>query len=260
MPLHTNYNCANMNTGETFQGWAELLPQYAFEVDIDGIITYANQQAFDAFGYTHDEFGKGLNALDMFIPEDRDRIKKVIARLLGREKIPELELTALRKDGSTFPVIAYGAPITEQENPIGVRGFVVDISERKQTENALIESEAKFRTIFENANDEIVYLDESGTVIEVNRKVEDIFGWKPDEVIGKNFTELPFLEPENIEDVGGMFTRGFEIPNQNLTTLKFKRKDGNLVFVEVSTQILQLEDGAKRSLVIIRDNYRAQTI
>ncbi|NQT73959.1 MAG: PAS domain S-box protein [Chloroflexi bacterium] len=242
-----------MNTRETFQDWAELLPQIAFEIDIEGKVTHANQQAFDAFGYTHEELDQGLYALRMFIPEDTNRAKETIARLLNGERIPELDLTAVRKDGSTFPVIVYGAPITEEEKPIGVRGFIVDISERKQIENALIESETKFRTIFENANDEIVYLDESGTIIEVNRKVEDIFGWKPGDVIGKNFTELPFLELESIEDVSGMFRRGFDTPNQDLTTLKVKRKDGTPVFIEVSNQILQLENGAKRSLVIIRD-------
>lgn len=238
---------------ETFQDWAELLPQIAFELDTEGKVTYANQQAFDTFGYTPEELDQGLYALEMFISEDRERTIDTIARLLNGERISELELTGIRKDGSTFPVIAYGAPIIQKEIAIGVRGFIVDISERKQTENALIESESKFRTIFENANDEIVYLDEAGTVIEVNKKVEDIFGWKPDEIIGKHFGELLYVDPANIEDINEMFIQGFEDSNQNLSTFKLKRKDGNPVFVEVSTQIFQLEDGGKRSLVIIRD-------
>ena len=242
-----------MNTRETFQDWAELLPQIAFEIDIEGKITYANQQAFDAFGYTHEEIDQGLYALQMFIPEDRGRIKAIIARLLDGERIPELELTAVRKDGSAFPVITYGAPITEEENPIGVRGFIVDISERKQTENALIESETKFRTIFENANDEIVYLDETGTVIEVNKRIEDIFGWKPEEVIGKSFTELPFLEPKNIQVLRQEFHQGIDSGAEILTTYEAQKKDGNPVSVEASTRIIQLEGGAKYSLVIVRD-------
>ena len=60
---------------------------------------------------------------------------------------------------------------------IEIHGIFTDISERKVSEEALRESEEKFKTIFEYANDEIAYLDNFGNFIDVNTKVEEIFGY-----------------------------------------------------------------------------------
>ncbi len=64
------------------------------------------------------------------------------------------------------------------------------IEKLEKTVSLLRESEEKYKTIFENANDEIIYLDNSGTVLEINDKCEKLFGLKREEVIGKKFLTL----------------------------------------------------------------------
>jgi PAS domain S-box-containing protein len=113
---------------------AQLLPQVVFETDEKGNLLFVNHHAFNAFGYTQDDFDKGLNAFQMFIPRDRERAGKDILRILNGEHIGNLEYTALRKDGMTFPVLAYVSPVIRENKPVGVRGILINVTERKQTE------------------------------------------------------------------------------------------------------------------------------
>jgi len=117
-----------------FKELVNLLPQSIFEIDINGNLTFANNTAYQMFGYTNEDFQKGLNALQLFIADDRERalkgIQTVIRDGIGRER----EYTALRKDGSTFPVIIYSSTIKREGEVVGLRGIFVDITEHKKAE------------------------------------------------------------------------------------------------------------------------------
>jgi len=121
-----------------FRDLAELLPQTLFEIDMEGNFAFLNRNAFDTFGYTQENFDKGLNIFQMITPEDRNRAKRNIQRVLTGEKIGVIEYTVQRKDGSTFPAIVHLTPIIHENNPVGLRGIIVDISERKKTERELL--------------------------------------------------------------------------------------------------------------------------
>ncbi|MBM4146127.1 MAG: PAS domain S-box protein [Nitrospira sp.] len=128
---------------------ANLLPQIVFEIDNNGKFTFVNRNAFDFYGYTEDDFLKGAYALDMFIPEDRERVQKNIQKRLRGEKLGGVEYTALRKDGTNIPVLIFASPIMRNNIPIGLRGIVIDITERKQTEKALKLNESRMATLLE---------------------------------------------------------------------------------------------------------------
>jgi signal transduction histidine kinase len=83
----------------------------------------------------------------MLVPEDRDRAKENIQRALSGEELGGNEYTALSKDGSTFPVIIYSAPIIYENKPVGLRGFVIDITERKQAEEELLAYQKELRSL-----------------------------------------------------------------------------------------------------------------
>jgi len=124
-----------------FRELSELLPQMVFEIDLNGNFTFLNRLGFASTGYTSDDLQRGLNAFQMFVPEDHDRARDHIRRILGGEKLGGDEYTALRKDGSTFPIIVRASPIIHQGKPVGLRGVAVDITERKQMEQRLLKSE-----------------------------------------------------------------------------------------------------------------------
>jgi PAS domain S-box-containing protein len=120
-----------------FQEMAELLPEVIFEADLDLNLTYTNRRGFELFGYTREDVRKGLNGLEVLAPEDRARARfKMKERLKGKDP-GALEYTAMRKDGSTFPVLFHAAPILRQGEMTGIRGIIVDLSERKQLEDDL---------------------------------------------------------------------------------------------------------------------------
>ncbi len=122
--------CRRAEEGEKrFRELAELLPQTVFETDLAGRATFANRFAFEMFGYTPSDFQQGLNALDLLVPGERDRVRAYMARRLQGENLPGQQYTALRKDGSTFPCIIYTTPIQVEAGMKGFRGIVVDITE-----------------------------------------------------------------------------------------------------------------------------------
>lgn len=119
---------------------AELLPQAVFETDTHGTLTYTNRIAFQYFGYTEDEFRQGLNLIHLLVPGDVERAAAAFRSLIeGRETAAGAsnEYTALRKDHSTFPIAVYMAPILVNGKITGLRGIIVDLTERTATQSAL---------------------------------------------------------------------------------------------------------------------------
>jgi two-component system sensor histidine kinase/response regulator len=115
---------------------ANSLPQTVFETDSEGVLTFVNKTALETFGYSTNEFDKGLDALTMIAPEERSRAREDIFRAL-RGEILGAEYTALRKDGRTFPALVHVGPVQLGGKILGVRGILIDISDRKASEERL---------------------------------------------------------------------------------------------------------------------------
>jgi two-component system cell cycle sensor histidine kinase/response regulator CckA len=130
---------------ERFRELAELMPETVFEVNLEGNLTFVNRNAFNYFGYTPQDLKKGLKSFDMIIPKDRERARDNVAMILSGEKTGINEYTALRKDGSIFPVMIHSAPIFKEGKPVGLRGFIVDITERKKAEVERRKLEVQFQ-------------------------------------------------------------------------------------------------------------------
>ena len=71
---------------------ADSLPQIVFETDVVGKITFGNRRGLEVLQYTQEDLARGVNALDIFIPEDQERIQKNIIRILKGEILPDVEL------------------------------------------------------------------------------------------------------------------------------------------------------------------------
>jgi two-component system cell cycle sensor histidine kinase/response regulator CckA len=122
---------------ERFRELAELLPDTVFETDLQGTLTFVNQSAFDQFGYTREDFEQGLSAFDMVTPDDRERARKNAGLVMQGQLLGINEYLAQRKDGSSFSVLLHSAPIISEGKPVGMRGFVIDIREKKRLESQL---------------------------------------------------------------------------------------------------------------------------
>ncbi len=120
-----------------FNDIVTFLSQPVYEANLNGRLTFANRAAFALFGYSEEDYAAGLNVLDMVIPEDVEKARERIGRLFQGIDEGCQEYTARRKDGSTFPVIIYSSLVKKDEQPVGLKGLIVDITQRKGYEREL---------------------------------------------------------------------------------------------------------------------------
>lgn len=122
---------------DRFSSMADFLPQTVFETDLYGKLTYVNSMGIEKFGLTKEDLVNGVNALHLFVREDADKIRKHMKNILNGGRGNDHSYTALKPDGGTFPVLVYSSPVMKNEEAIGFRGVVLDISERLQEEERL---------------------------------------------------------------------------------------------------------------------------
>ncbi len=129
---------------ERFRNLANLLPQGVFETDLEGRIIFSNLKSLENSGYTQEDFENGVYISQLFLPEEVERVNKNFQEVLSGETIEGNEYIALRKDGTTYPVEVTSSPIIRDEQVVGVRGIVIDITKRKQEEESLKRKLMKF--------------------------------------------------------------------------------------------------------------------
>ena len=122
---------------QRFKETAELLPEIVYELDDEGKLTFVNRHAFEKTGYSPEDFKQGFYAVDFFIPDERKKVNRNIEALLNGEDIGLQEHIALTKNGDTFPVISRSGPIYRNGKSVGIRGIILDITERKEAEETL---------------------------------------------------------------------------------------------------------------------------
>ena len=133
------------NSEEKFRELADSLPQIIFETDENGSVTFINRNTFDLIGYDENDFNKGLHALQLLIPEDRGRAFGNIQKILNGTRSAGNEYTALRKDEGTFPVSVHVSPVMLNNRPVGMRGIIIDLTEKKRAEEEQKELEIKLQ-------------------------------------------------------------------------------------------------------------------
>lgn len=115
-----------------FQDLTNLLPACVCELDTEGSFTYVNQHGYSYTGYAPEDLKRGVSVIDLVVSEDRERIARNFKRSLRGEKTGGEEYRVLKKDGSIGEVIVYSNPIKRNGEIVGLRGVVIDITEKKR--------------------------------------------------------------------------------------------------------------------------------
>jgi len=227
---------------------ADLLPTAVFETDEKGNFVFVNHQGFKISGYTPEDIDKGLNALQLFIPEDRDRVTEDMRRVLSGETLDGREYTALKKDGGTYSVSIYSSPIIVDNRVAGLRGVVVDVTERKQVERDLCESRLRYRTLFENAPVGIGLATLDGHILAGNQAMHQMAGYSEAD-IGKLHVRDIYVNPKDRRLLLRRLLRGE--PVQEFEA-RMKHKDGSPIDCSMTLNQITL-DGEDAILAMIRD-------
>jgi len=182
---------------EKYRQLSDLLPQVVFETDEKGNLTFTNQMAFDLFGYTRADLEKGLNALQMLIPEDREMAASKIQMALRGEKLGGTEYTALTKDGRTYTVMLYSNRVMSEGKPVGLRGIMVDTTESKRDREALLREKEKFRVLVEESPLGISLIGKDGRYQYLNPRFTEIFGYHLEDIpTGREWFRKAYLDQE----------------------------------------------------------------
>lgn len=175
-----------------YQELVSMLPQTIFEADRTGRLTFANRSALEMFGYTEVGIPSDLNVFDLIAPDDRERARQNMAARLSAAIPQDIshEYCARRRDGSIFPVIVYASPIVHQGEAAGIRGILIDITERKAMEEQLLSSERRFADLIDFLPDPLFAIDSSNTIIAWNRALEALTAIPAHQMLGKEGDEL----------------------------------------------------------------------
>jgi PAS domain S-box-containing protein len=187
-----------------FRDLVELLPQPVFEADASGTVLFANRQSYITFGYAPGDLPGRVNVLDMIGPEDHERVRASINRLLKEGKQGREEYTGVRKDGSRFPLVDYSAPIYDGSTIVGFRGIAIDLTSQKAAEAELRRERDFIAATLHILDALVVVLDRDGRVVRFNHACEALTGYTEEEVRGRFFWDI-FLIPEEGQPVREVF-------------------------------------------------------
>jgi PAS domain S-box-containing protein len=121
-------------TEKKYRELAESLPQVIFEVDSRGDLIYLNQTGYELFGYCAEDFAKGFSVLKAFIPEDHERVARDIMLNVQGQKLGRQDYTAVKKDGTKFPVGVHANCVMSGQTATGVRGILIDLTATKRAD------------------------------------------------------------------------------------------------------------------------------
>ena len=211
----------------------ENIEEGYFEVDIAGNFTFFNNSTSKILGYSRDEL-MGMNNRQSTDEENAKKLYQTFNKVYTTGKTQKgFDWEIIRKDGSKRYVEASASLRKDSEGqPIGFRGIVRDVSERKLTEKKLRESEEKLRTIIEHSN-ELFYIHNTKHLLTyVSPTSKAILGYTPEEMMIK-WPELATDNPIN--------QKGIEITEKSIETgekqkpylLELKKKDGTFVLLEI---------------------------
>ncbi len=225
-------------------------------VDPNGTIMDANNKTKEMLGYSPDEIiGRKFADINIYKPEELEKsLKDFQSTLNGNgKKLGMLEYQVYTKSKQPICVEVNSRSIEKNGKLVRIITIIRDITERKKAEQALKESEKKLRTIFENANDLIIYTDKNGKLIDINEKVEELYGWKRDECIGKNFVDFPVIKQEDLVKCYEYLEILIKGKKSEMIILETFAKDGSTIYVEINPMLIYEENEIHGVLCILRD-------
>ena len=219
-------------------------PMAVVEWNADFVVTRWTGAAEKMFGWSAEEtIGKSIMELRMIYEEDIPIVQSVMQRLTdGKSKHVVSSNRNYTKTRQVIHCEWYNSMLHDSAGKmISVMSQVFDVTERKQAEEALRESEERYRTLVENASDIVLRTDDTGHFTFVNPAALRIMGYEEKELIGRHYLTLyrPDMREEAMKFFGRQFVKG--IPN-TYSEYPFIMKDGHEIWLGQNIQLI-FQDG-----------------
>ena len=203
--------------------------------DLAGQYTAVNRAGEELTGYTRDELLR-MNIADFVPAEQMDSVRSRLRQKLKDHEPTTYEIDMINRAGQRIPLEVNSRLIHEDGVPVAVQGIARDISERRRSEQALRESEERFRELFENANDIIFTCDMSGNFTSLNRAGETLTGYSREEAVEMNFGQV--VAPEYLALAQEMIERKTAEDVVTVYQLEIVTKAGSRAALEVSSRAI----------------------
>src|SRR5439155_1600265 len=229
---------------ELYRGVVETTPDAIMVTDLNGRVLMCNQPAAAHHGAEGPEAMLGLSGFDFVAPEDRERAVENARRTLETGGVRNVEYTLVRRDGSRIPAELSASLIRDpQGQPRAFIAVVRNVAERKKSEDALRQSEEKFRTLTE-MNAAATFVFKKGRLVYANSAAAEMTGYSVDELL--TIDPWKTVHPDFRESLEEAWRATFERPDQPPPSgfeVKIVTKDGEERWVEYSADLVDWEGG-----------------
>jgi diguanylate cyclase (GGDEF)-like protein/PAS domain S-box-containing protein len=211
-------------------------PDAVYSFDLEGNFLTANAACEKVAGYAIEELLQ-MSFIPLIVPEDLERTLQGFERAASGEP-QNYEIAITHKDGHRVELNVTNLPILVAGEIVGVYGIAKDITERKRYEDALKESEERFRTAFEDAPIGVALVDLDGRRLKVNRALCEMLGYSEEELLGRDYLEV--VHPDDREISTEHFRPVLEAGAGNyMLERRYIRADGDVVWNLTSVSLLQ---------------------
>ncbi|WP_094226464.1 PAS domain S-box protein [Methanolobus psychrotolerans] len=202
---------------------------------VDGQIVDVNEKACEMFGYTKDDLQK-MNVVDLLAPGHM-RAGVMGMQLFKEQGFVYVHTVYAKANGETFDA-EVNAKVLEGY-PDLAQAIVRDISKQIKAEEDIIRSETKYRSLFEKSNDGIMIHHINGSIVDVNKKACEMFGYTEEELKQKSILELivPDEREDNITKMMELRLKG-SIRNET----RMLDSNGKILYIDVSASVLQTQN------------------
>ncbi|MCE5248852.1 PAS domain S-box protein [bacterium] len=220
------------------------LPGIAYRCKNDEYWTmeFISERCKEITGYdSADLIGNRVLSYDDIIhPDDREMVRVFVMESLSENKPFRLNYRIITASGQEKWVWEQGEGVPSDDSELAtIEGFIADITNQKAAQEALRESEERYRSLFETSLDPIMITSFDGTVLNANKAWFDIFGYQREEVIGHDIRETYVRQEDRKNFLFELEKKGY----LNSYPLQFRKKDGSLIDFEVTTNVRRKEDG-----------------
>ncbi|MBU1290563.1 PAS domain S-box protein [bacterium] len=229
----------------------DYAPDAYYTSDIKGKFIDGNKAAERLIGYKREELiGKSFLKLKLLSLADIPKAAKLLVKSLRGQPTGSDEFVLNRKDNSKVTVEISTYPVKIKGRTLAL-GIVRDITERKKAEEALRKSQQEFASIFHNNPEALVYLDDKDTVLKINSRFSELFGYKLKEIKGKDINSGIIHPPDKIEEAKRLTKKAIK-GYINYDTIR-KKKDGTLFPASVSGSSVLIDGKTKGRIILYQD-------
>ncbi len=238
---------------DRYQSLINSLPQIVYEIDLNGKLTFANQTAYESFGYTREEVARTDDFLSLISVEgqERDVAHQRLRRVIAGEIIDPIEYSFRRKDASCFSALVFSRPMYLRGKVLGVSGIIIDITERKKMEESLQQNEAMLQSLFRAAPVGLAII-RNRILYALNEELCAILGYEAADLLYQSPRHL-YESDEEYSRVGVALYQSLSGQRKSYVETRFCRRDGSLRDVSLFAAPLDPNDPSAGAAVAAQD-------